>query len=209
MSELLRRATQPALHRGLDGVVVDESEISRVFGDAGQLIYRGYDIDDLARRASFEEVLYLLWQGSLPSRDELEAFSEEMADERAIDEAIVDTLDSLADAGETPMAALRTGVSMLSAYDPEADADPRDLEAAFRQGRRIAAAMPTIVAAYDRLRRDEAPVEPRSDLSHAANFLYMLSGEAPDDVFTDTFDMALTLHADHGLNASTFTTLVV
>ena len=209
MSELLRRATQPELHRGLDGVVVDESELSAVDGDAGRLIYRGYAIEDLARNASFEEVLYLLWQGSLPTRDELEAFGAEMAAERAVDDAVLGLLARLAEADETPMAALRTGVSMLSAYDPEPDADPRDLEATFRKGRRIAAAIPTVIAAYDRLRRGEPPVEPRDDLGYAENFLYMLAGEAPDEVFTETFDMALTLHADHGLNASTFTTLVV
>ena len=209
MSELLRRATAPELHRGLEGVVVDESELSYVDGDAGRLVYRGYEIEDLATHATFEEVLYLLWHGDLPTREALEAFAGEMAAERAISDAMVDLLGDLADVDETPMAALRTAVSMLSAYDPEADADPRDRDANFRKGRRIAAAIPTILAAYDRLRRGEAPVEPREDLSHAANFLYLLSGEEPDEVLVEAFDMALTLHADHGLNASTFTTLVI
>ena len=107
------------------------------------------------------------------------------------------------------MAALRTAVSMLSAYDADADADPRDADAAFRKGRRIAAAIPTILAAYDRLRRGKEPIAPRQDLGHAANFLYLRTGEPPDDVLVEAFDMALTLHADHGLNASTFTTLVI
>ena len=209
MSELLRRATAPELHRGLEGVVVDESSLSTVDGDAGRLTYRGYEIEDLAEHATFEEVLWLLWHGDLPTRDELAAFEDELAGERSVDAAVVDLLRDLADAGETPMAALRTAVSMLSAYDPDRDADPRDQDAAFRQGRRIAAAIPTVLAAYDRLRRGEEPVEPRGDLGTAANFLYQLHGEVPDAVMAEAFDMALTLHADHGLNASTFTTLVI
>jgi len=107
------------------------------------------------------------------------------------------------------MAALRTGVSMLSAYDPERDVDPEDLEAAMRKGRRITAKIPTILAAYDRLRNGQTVVEPREDLGHAANFLYMLTGEEPDPVAAETFDMALVLHVDHGLNASTFTSMVI
>jgi citrate synthase len=108
-----------------------------------------------------------------------------------------------------PMAALRTGVSALSATEPEADAEAEDMDAALRKGRRIAAKVPTLVAAFDRVRRGEEPVAPREDLEYAANFLYMLTGEEPDDVSAETFDMALILHADHGLNASTFTAMVV
>jgi citrate synthase len=107
------------------------------------------------------------------------------------------------------MAALRTAVSMLSAYEPEEDADPADLDATLRKGRRITAKIPTILAAFERARQGEAPVAPDPELSHAANFLYMLTGTEPDDVSAETFDMALTLHADHGLNASTFTAMVI
>jgi citrate synthase len=107
------------------------------------------------------------------------------------------------------MAALRTLVSMLSSSDPETDADPEDLDAALRKGRRITAKIPTVLAAFDRYRNGEEPLEPREDLGHAANFLYMLNGEEPDQVAADIFDVALILHADHGLNASTFTTMVV
>jgi len=197
------------LRKGLEGVLVAESGMSYIDGEAGRLVYRGYDIGDLAAAASYEEVLYLLWNGELPTREELESFAASMATERAVDDDVLDALDALARAEERPMAALRTGVSMLSASEPEADADPEDSEAARRMGRRIVAQFPTIIAAYDRCRRGEEPVEPREDLGYAANFLYMLTGEEPTDVAEETFDMALILHADHGLNASTFTAMVI
>ena len=197
------------LAKGLEGVVVAQSELSDIDGGAGTLLYRGYDIEDLATGASYEEVLYLLWTGALPTKAELETFTSAMATERSIDDCVLNTLDALTSADERPMAALRTGVSMLSTTDPEGDAAPRDIEAAKRKGRRIVAKTPTILAAYDRLRRGREPVAPSEELSHAANFLYMLSGEKPGAVATETFNMALTLHADHGLNASTFTAMVV
>ncbi|MHB9287553.1 citrate synthase [Halobacteriales archaeon Cl-PHB] len=197
------------LKKGLRGVLVAETEMSYIDGEAGKLVYRGYPIEDLARGATYEEVLYLLWNGSLPTAEELESFTDSMSSERAVDDAVLTTLADLADADERPMAALRTGVSMLSAGEPEPEADPEDLAASRRKGRRIVAKIPTILAAYDRLRRGEEPLDPREDLSHAGNFLYMLTGEEPTDVAEETFDMALTLHADHGLNASTFTSMVI
>ena len=197
------------LHKGLEGVLVAESELSFIDGDAGQLLYRGYTIEDLAERASYEEVLYLLWNGHLPTADELASFEASMTEEREVDDAFYDVLETLAVADEAPMAALRTATSMLSAEEPEDEADPDDLEAAIRKGRRITAKIPTVLAAFDRLRNGEDPVEPREDLSHAANFLYMLTGEEPDSVAAETFDMALILHADHGFNASTFTSMVI
>jgi len=197
------------IEKGLEGVLVAESELSNIDGDAAELIYRGYAIEDLAREATYEEVLYLLWHGHLPARDELEAFEAAMAAERTLDDRVLDALGLLVDAGEEPMAALRSGVSMLSACEPESDADPNDIEVARRKARRITAKMPALLAAFDRLRNGEEPVAAREDLDHAANFLYMLDGEEPDGVAAETFDMALTLHADHGLNASTFTAMVV
>ncbi len=199
------------LKRGLEGVLVAESELSHVDGEAGRLVYRGYDIEDLARGASYEEVLYLLWHGSLPTREELDAFTADLAAERAVDDDVLETVRTLADAGERPMAALRTAASMLSAYDPDADADEDGdaTERARRQGRRITAKIPTVLAAFERARQGKAPVAPDPDLSYAGNFLYMLTGTEPDDVSEETFDMALTLHADHGLNASTFTAMVI
>jgi len=155
-------------------------------------------------------VLYLLWRGSLPTREELDAFTADLAAERAVDDDALDAVRTLADAGERPMAALRTAVSMLSAYEPESDADPEDLDATLRQGRRITAKIPTLLAAFRaRAAAGRGPGRADPDLSHAANFLYMLTGTEPDDVSAETFDMALTLHADHGLNASTFTAIVI
>ena len=200
------------LKRGFEGVLVAESELSHVDGEAGRLVYRGYDIEDLAREASYEEVLYLLWHGSLPTREELDSFATDLAAERAVDDGVLDTVRTLADAGERPMAALRTATSMLSAYDPDADGDADGVDPtarARRQGRRITAKVPTVLAAFERTRQGEAPVAPDPDLSYAGNFLYMLTGTEPDAVSEETFDMALTLHADHGLNASTFTAMVI
>jgi citrate synthase len=196
------------LKKGLEGVLVAESELSFIDGDEGKLVYRGYTIEDLARDASYEEVLYLLWHGDLPTREELESFRADMASHREVDDAVLDLVADLADADEDPMAALRTAVSELSAFDDDADADPTDREANLRKGKRITAKIPTIVAAFTRLRDGDDVVEPREDLDHAANFLYMLNGEAPDDVLADVFDQALVLHADHGLNASTFSAMV-
>jgi citrate synthase len=197
------------LKRGLEGVLVAESALSSIDGDVGRLIYRGYDIEELAQGASYEEVLYLFWEGELPTEAELSAFADDMAAERAVEDDVLDALAALADADEEPMAALRTGVSMLSASEPESGADPTDLDAVARQGRRITAQIPTVLAAYDRLRRGEEPIEPHEDLDHAENFLYMLTGEQPDAVAAETFDQALILHADHGLNASTFTAMTI
>jgi len=196
------------LKRGLEGVVVTESELSDIDGDAGRLIYRGYAIEELARQASYEETLYLLWHGELPAADELAAFSERMAEARSLDDGLVEIVRDLAEADEEPMAALRTITSALAAYDPDADADVTDDDANDRKSRRITAKMPTALAAYNRIRNGNEPVEPREDLDHAANFLYMLNNEEPDDVLAETFDMALVLHADHGLNASTFSAMV-
>ena len=199
------------LKRGLEGVLVAESELSHVDGEVGTLVYRGYDIEDLARDASYEEVLYLLWHGSLPTRAELDAFADGLAAEHEVDDDVLATVQALADAGERPMAALRTATSMLSAYDPETivDGDGDISEAALRQGRRITAKIPTVLAAFERARQGKDPVAPDPDLSHAGNFLYMLTGTEPDAVSEETFDMALTLHADHGLNASTFAAMVI
>ncbi|MDG5819092.1 citrate synthase [Natronococcus sp. A-GB7] len=197
------------LEKGLEGVLVAESGLSSVDGDAGRLIYRGYSIEDLARGASYEEVVYLLWHGELPTEDELESFTASLTEERSVDDDVLETVEQLADADERPMAALRTAVSMLSAYEPEADAEPDDLEATRRQGRRITAKIPTVLAAFERYRLGEEPVDPDPDLGLAANFLYMLTGEEPDELAAETFDQALTLHADHGLNASTFTSMVI
>jgi citrate synthase len=197
------------LKKGLEGVVVAESELSYIDGDIGKLVYRGYAIEELAAEATYEEVLYLLWHGSLPTSQELDRFTAAMAEEREIDDYVLESLAELAAVDEEPMAALRSAVSMLSAGDEEPDADARDQEASLRKGRRITAKIPTILSAYQRLRDGEEPLDPRPELSHSGNFLFMLTGEEPDPVAEETLDMALTLHADHGLNASTFTSMVI
>jgi citrate synthase len=197
------------LNKGLEGVLVAESDLSMIDGDAGKLVYRGYTIEDLANGASYEEVLYLLWHGHLPTDAELAEFEDAMVTERHVDDGVLETVRELAAADEDPMAALRTTVSMLSAYDPAPeDAEPTDEEVNLAKGRRITAKVPTIIAAFSRIRDGKDPVEPREDLDHAANFLYMLNGEEPDDVLADVFDQALVLHADHGINASTFSAIV-
>ena len=196
------------LKRGLEGVLVAESSLSFIDGDEGELVYRGYRIDDLARNTTFEEVVYLLWHGELPTREELEAFEASMVEERHLDDGVNRLVRGLAEADEDPMAALRTIVSALSAHDPDTGADPTDEAANLRKGRRVTAKIPTALAAFERIRSGRDPVDPRDDLGHAANFLYMLNSEEPDDVLAETFDMALVLHADHGLNASTFSATV-
>ena len=197
------------LKKGLEGVLVAESELSSIDGDVGRLIYRGYPIETLAEGASYEEVLYLLWHGHLPDERELSSFTEAMVAEREVDDAILETVRRLAEADEEPMAALRTATSMLSATEPEGDAHAEDLDASLRKGRRITAKIPTVLAAFERYRQGDEPVDPDPELGLAANFLYMFTGTEPDEVAAETFDQALILHADHGLNASTFTSMVI
>ena len=196
--------------KGLEDVLVAESELSYIEGEEGRLVYRGYSIDDLAREASYEEVLYLLWYGELPTAAILEQFREAMAANRQLEDGVLQVVRELTAQDAAPMGVLRTVVSALAAYDTDAadEADPQNLVANIRKGRRVTAKLPTALAAYVRLRNGQEPVTPRANLGHAANFLYMLNGEKPDDVVAETFDMALVLHADHGLNASTFSAMV-
>lgn len=190
--------------RGLEGVVATQSSISSIIDD--QLTYVGYNIDDLAENASFEEVIYLLWHGKLPNTNELETLKKQLAEEAAIPQEIVDHLKSYDLTSVHPMAALRTTVSMLGLFDSEADV--MDDEANYRKAIRLQAKMPTIVAAFSRIRKGEEPVAPRTDLSMSENFLYMLNGQVPEDIAVEAINKALVLHADHELNASTFTARV-
>jgi len=185
---------------GLEGVIAGESEICYIDGYEGVLSYRGYNIHTLADHASFEEVVYLLWNGRLPKRDELAALKSELAANRAIPQPVVDFLGGVPKAA--PMDVLRTAVSMLSLYDPLArDMSP---EANHRKAVKLVAQTPTIATAFDRLRNGKPVLDPDSILSLAGNFLYTLTGKRPDDLMEHAFDVALTLHADHELNASTF-----
>ncbi|HET7558465.1 MAG TPA: citrate synthase [Limnochordia bacterium] len=190
-----------AFKAGLEDVVALSSDICFIDGDEALLTYRGFNINDLARHATFEEVVYLLWHGRLPNRAQLAELKGQIAAERALPREILAWLGSLPK-DAAPMSVVRTGVSALALYDPEADAT--DEAANLRKAVRILARIPTLIAAFDRIRRGEAPVAPRADLADAANFLYMLRGEAPKELVARVFDVCLILHADHELNASTF-----
>ena len=188
---------------GLEDVVVSTSEICFIDGREGRLLYRGYDVDELVQQSSFEEVVYLLWHGALPSRKELEAHTKLLSATatRRLPPKLVTMLRQLP-RKTTPMEVLRTGVSALSAFDPDASDNSR--EATVRKAIRLTAQMPTLVAAWERLRGGKTPVAPNPRLNLAANFLYMLTGKKPTDLAAKTFDVALIMHADHEFNASTF-----
>ncbi len=192
--------------RGLEGVVALDSELSFIDGQKGELIYRGYDIRDLARNATFEEVAYLLWNGELPNQAQLDELNERLQAERDLPPMIIDLLRQTPE-DANPMAALRTAVSALALFDSEADDMSR--AANYRKSIRLQARVPTIIAAFDRLRKGNEPIAPRKKGSLAFEFLYMLNGEEPGEAAERTFDVCLVLHAEHGLNASTFTGRVV
>ena len=196
----------PVKARGLEGVIALESELSSIDGQKGELVYRGYDIHDLAENASFEEVVHLLWNGSLPTQDELDTLHNELRSERALPAPVLDILRNAPDDAH-PMAVLRTAVSSLALYDGEADT--MNPKANRRKAARILAQIPTIIASFDRLRKGRNPVSPLDDGSMAHNFLYMLNDEAPGEAAERIFNVCLVLHADHGLNASTFTGRVI
>ncbi|MDE3178733.1 MAG: citrate synthase [Acidobacteriota bacterium] len=186
---------------GLQGVVIAQTSICSIDGERGKLMYRGYDIHDLAAHSTFEEVVFLLWRGNLPKGDELETFRRDFADHRALSPEITGLLKKLPPA-QHPMETLRTLVSALSFYDP--DAENMTEEANRRKASRLTAQMGTLVAAMARVRAGKDPVAPDPKLGHAANFLYMLSGKQPDPEDARCMDVALILHADHSFNASTF-----
>src|SRR5215813_7331786 len=191
------------LKAGLEDVIVSSSEICFIDGHKGRLLYRGYDVDDLVDYSTFEEVVYLLFHGKLPSQKELDAHNKALAStaNRKLPPKLIAML-KLFPKKTTPMEILRTGVSALSAFDPDAADNSRD--ATLRKALRLTAQMPTLVAAWERIRRGKAPVSPDPRQSLAGNFLYMLTGKKPTPLATKTFDVALILHADHEFNASTF-----
>jgi citrate synthase len=190
--------------KGLEGVVATQSAISSIIDDT--LTYVGYDIDDLAVNASFEEVIYLLWHQRLPKADELAELKQQLADNMSVPQAVLDQFKTYEIKNVHPMAALRTAVSMLGLFDEEAeDMNP---EANYRKAIKIQAKISTLVTAFARIRNGQEPVAPKTDLNFAANFLYMLSGNMPEDIEVEAFNKALVLHADHELNASTYTARV-
>jgi len=187
--------------KGLEGVVATTSSICYIDGDQGVLAYRGYDIHDLADNSTFEEVCYLLWFGRLPNAEELKHLRWRLAEERKLDASVLYRLE-LVPKHVLPMDVLRTLVSMLSYYDPEFDRNDHD--ANVNKAIRLTAQIPMLVAHYDRVRKGKPIVDADRSLSHAANFLLMLNGAKPSTTAERAFDMALILHADHELNASTF-----
>ena len=193
--------TSEAPARGLDNVVVASTRLSAIDGTAGKLIYAGYAIHDLAEQASFEEVAHLLWNGELPGAEQLAAFRGRLAAERALSAAELALVRGVP-AGGHGMDALRTLVSGLGQLDAQADA--LDSAAAVQIGVRVLAKMPTLLAAWDRMRRGLEPIAPDASLGQAANFLYMLHGQAPAPEAARAFESYLVLLAEHGLNASTF-----
>ncbi|MCE7793371.1 citrate synthase [Salipaludibacillus sp. CUR1] len=190
--------------KGLEGVVATTSSVSSIID--GVLTYHGYDIDDLADHASFEEVIYLLWNNKLPAKEELNTFRKELAAAAKVPDAVLDQMRTYPIDKVHPMAALRTAVSNLALFDEEAD--EQDEEANRRKALKLQAQLPTLVTAFSRIRNGKDPVAPKEELSFAANFLYMLNGEEPDETSEKAFNKALVLHADHELNASTFTARV-
>jgi len=186
---------------GLEGIVAAQSSISDVNGEKGELIYAGYDIHDLAQHATFEEVVYLLWNGTLPTAAQLDSLKAQLNSEAGLPVEIIELIRLLPKTAN-PMDMLRTVVSALGLYDP--DGADNSLEANARKAIRLTAKFPMIVTTFQRARSGLEPVQPHKELSIAGNFLYTLNGETPDDVATRTMDVAFILHADHELNASTF-----
>lgn len=197
----MSQISRAQVHEGLEGVVAGTSSICFIDGARGRLVYRGYDVADLAGHATFEEVAYLLWHGDLPTRNQLEGLKADLAQARTLSPAIFEILKKLP-AGSHPMAVLRTMTSVLGHFDPDAgDSAPA---ANLRKAIRLTAQIPSLVAAFHRLRHGAEPLGPQPGLSHAGNYLYMLHGTLPQAEVAQALDLVLVLHADHEFNASTF-----
>ncbi|HXU66846.1 MAG TPA: citrate/2-methylcitrate synthase [Casimicrobiaceae bacterium] len=193
------------IHRGLKGVYFDRSQVCFIDGRAGELLYRGYSIHDLAERSTFEETCYLLLYGELPSRDALARFDAELKAARTLPSAIYDVIRAVRHAH--PMDVLRTATSAIAAFDPDVDDNSR--AATLRKGVRLTSQVPMIVAAHEHIRNGREPVPPDAHSGHAANFLKMLKGATPGADAARLMDIDMILHAEHGSNASAFTARVV
>jgi citrate synthase len=198
--------SQTTAAKGLEGVVAAATEMSFIDGEKGVLEYVGIAIDDLARHSSFEETVYLLWNRRLPKKDELETFTKELRADYDLSSKTLDRIRSMPTSAE-PMHVLRTLISALALEDDSPNST--DIEEVRHKALRVLAQTPTMVAAFDRIRRGEDVIAPDKDLSYAANFLYMLNGAKPTETMERAFDACMILHADHGLNASTFTGRVI
>ncbi len=194
------------LIRGLEGVVAAETRLCDLDGKNGRLAYAGYDIEDLARRASFEEVCHLLWYGDLPTAAQLDTITVALVAAREIPRELVQAF-GLMPKDTDPMRVLQAAVAMLGMRDP--DGTDNSHAANVRKAVRLTSQLATAICAHHRVRSGQEPVRPASDLSHAANFVYMLTGKRPTPVVAKAFDASLTLYAEHELNASTFTTRVI
>ena len=186
---------------GLRGVKVADTRISDVDGEKGILIYRGFNIVDLAQSSTFEEVSFLLLNDHLPTQEELKKFQSELASERRIPQAVLEYMKKLLQSAN-PMDILQSAVPVLGSYDSQLHEETK--EANLKKALRLIAKLPSMVAAWDRIRKGKEPVLPHPDLTHAGNFLYMLSGSLPDPDTARDFDICLILHAEHSFNASTF-----
>jgi len=195
--------------RGLEGAISNTTEIGYVNGAKGWLIYRGYNCFDLARLSSFEETAYLLLFGKLPSQSEFESFDEILKEYRKVPSQVIEVVQAITASNSKvhPMSALGTAVSILGTLDEKAGDTSVDAET--KVAIKLIAQMATLAAAVARIREGKEPIQPDNRLNHAGNFLYMMTGESPNDTYERIMDVALILHADHGMNASTFTTMVV
>ena len=189
------------LKRGLEGVIAAETKISSIIDS--QLTYAGYDIDDLAENAQFEEIIFLLWNYRLPNENELSELKEKLFDYMTLNNRVYKHFEEYVTDHVHPMTALRTSVSYVAHFDPEAENESDENK--YDRAIRIQAKIASLVTAFARVRDGKEPVKPNSELSYAANFLYMLRGELPTEVEVEAFNKALILHADHELNASAFT----
>ena len=196
---------QIELKRGLKDVYIDRSEVSFIDGNIGKLIYRGYNINDLAEKSTFEETIYLLLYGKLPTRQELDQFDAQLKASRAIPDEVVEIIRLTQKAH--PMDVLRTAISALATFDPEVSDNSK--QASLRKGIRLTAQAPTIVTTHARIRDGKEPILPNPNLNQAANFLYALFGKEPDSRDAKLIDVDFILHAEHGINASAFAARVV
>jgi 2-methylcitrate synthase len=194
------------MHKGLEGVVVDATAISQVTPDTSSLIYRGYPVQELAEHCSFEEVAYLIWNGELPTRTQLDAFTREERSHRPISQALQDVMKQFPRDAH-PMDVVRTGVSFLGMEDPTATQVSADVQKL--QAMKLLAKAPTIVAAGQRLRKGLQPIDPHPGLGFSANFFHMCFGSVPADEVVKAFDVSMILYAEHSFNASTFTARVI
>ncbi|MEY4997000.1 MAG: hypothetical protein RLY59_404 [Actinomycetota bacterium] len=197
---------QPQIFKGLAGVVVDATAISKVNPETNSLLYRGYPVQELAASKSFEEVAWLLWHGELPTASELAGFQKSERAQRALDDNVKRVIDELPLTAH-PMDVVRTAVSVIGASDPTTD--DSSPEGNLAKSITLFAKLPAIVSYDQRRRRGEGVIEPREDLDYSANFLWMSFGEIPDDVVVDAFRVSLILYAEHSFNASTFTARVI